>query len=303
MWLSREQKDTLSTEEKVHLVRQFAEMNPAGGVVLTGGEPFTKFEEVITLSTLCRQLNLLCVTNTNGTLAPICSIPRLLEFGPSHLVVSLDSWRPELHDYVRGRRGSFATTEAFVRALIQQRRQTAANVRISLSAILFDQTISESCLYIAYARELGVDGVTFQMLDRTFHRRGSLDKFFDRHWFADREAAKGALDELASRFEGDPFLMLGSEDFLGMKAYIDNPDALPSPVCGAHERNLVIDMHGNVQLCAYMTSLTAGRALGNARTATLDDLWNSPFAAEVRPIMAACVRPCGMLNCNRRGAA
>jgi radical SAM protein with 4Fe4S-binding SPASM domain len=302
MWLSQEASDTLNTVEKLGLVKQFAQMAPAGGVVLTGGEPFTKPEEVFALSGLCRALDLLSVVNTNGTTIPEGQIPRLLSEGPRHLVISLDSHRAALHDHVRGVTGSFDTTMRFVDGVLDGRRRVATDIRVYLSGIIFDRNIAECTSYIEFARELGVDGVTFQMLDRTFHLQGKVDKFFRRHWFSDPEAAKAAIDEIASRYEADPFLLLDQNDLRSMKAYIDHPLSLPDAVCGAHERNLVVDMHGNVQLCSYMTTLSGGRSLGNVREMPLLDIWNSEFADRMRPLMAACRRSCGMLNCNRKAA-
>jgi len=302
MWLSHEASDTLNTVEKLGLVKQFAQMAPTGGVVLTGGEPFTKPEEVFALSELCRALGLLSVVNTNGTTIKEGQIPRVLAEGPRHLVISLDSHRAALHDYVRGVAGSFDTTIRFIDAVLDGRQRVATDVRIYLSGILFDRNISECISYIEFARKLGVDGITFQMLDRTFWLQGKVDKFFQRHWFADPEAAKATIDEIADRYETDPFLLLDRYDLYSMKAYIDHPLSLPDAVCGAHERNLVVDMHGKVQLCAYMTELSGGRSLGNVREMPLLDIWKSEFADHMRPVMAACTRPCGMLNCNRKAA-
>ena len=300
MWISREEPTTLSTAEKLGLVTQYAQMAPGGGVVLTGGEPFTKLEEVIALSSACRDLGLLSVVNTNGTVIPPSAIPRLLAEGPKHLVISLDSQHASLHDYVRNTIGAFETTMSLIQSLIRYRSNAATDVKIFLSSILFDQNISDSPSYIEFAKDLGVDGVTFQMLEGTFQLRGKVDKFFERHWFTDSVLAKSAIDKLAALYEDDPFLLLSSDDLRSMKSYIDHPHTLPNPVCGAHERNLVVDMRGNVQLCAYMKTLSGGQPIGNVRKASLSEMWNSEFAANIRPLMATCKRSCGMLNCNRK---
>lgn len=300
MWLSHETAGTLNTVEKLDLVKQFAQMAPTGAVVLTGGEPFTKLQEVFALSRLCRNMDLLSVVNTNGTTIKDCRIPQLLAEGPQHLVVSLDSHHAALHDHVRGVPGSFNSTMRFIDAVLDCRRQVATDVKVYLSGILFDRNISESTSYIEFARKLGVDGITFQMLNRTFWLQGKVDKFFQQHWFTDAEAAKASIDEISDRYEADPFLLLDQYDLYSMKAYVDHPISLPNAVCGAHERNLVVDMYGNVQLCAYMTKLSGGRSLGSVREMPLLDIWKSEFACRMRPLMASCKRSCGMLNCNRK---
>jgi hypothetical protein len=49
-----------------------------------------------------------------------------------------------------------------------------------------------------------------------------------------------------------------------------------------------------------MNSLTGGRPLGNVRNSTLQEMWESEFAAQTRAIMNACRKTCGMLNCHRK---
>ena len=49
-----------------------------------------------------------------------------------------------------------------------------------------------------------------------FSFEAEVDKFFQRHWFSNPEAAKAAIDEIAGRYEADPFLLLGANDLRWM---------------------------------------------------------------------------------------
>jgi MoaA/NifB/PqqE/SkfB family radical SAM enzyme len=88
-----------------------------------------------------------------------------------------------------------------------------------------------------------------------------------------------------------------------MKLYVENPDFIGEQVCGSHERNIMIDQYGDVQLCFSMRGLMNGNALGNVRQTTLSELWTSNLAAEARGIMSNCRQNCGMLNCHRKQVA
>ncbi len=88
-----------------------------------------------------------------------------------------------------------------------------------------------------------------------------------------------------------------------MKLYVRDPDFLGEQVCGSAERNMMLDQHGNVQLCFFMRDLLGGRVLGNVRHSGLRELWESNLAAEARGVMARCRRSCGMLNCHRKQEA
>jgi len=133
--------------------------------------------------------------------------------------------------------------------------------------------------------------------------RSKTDRFFAKHWFEDRTDAKRWLGLLAERYANDPFLLLNNRDLAWMQRYVDSPHVLPQPVCGSHERNLMVDLQGNVQLCAYMKEISGGEVLGNVRTDSLARLWTSKQAAAMREIMEICAKPCGMLNCHRRQVA
>ncbi len=66
---------------------------------------------------------------------------------------------------------------------------------------------------------------------------------------------------------------------------------------------MMVDQHGNVQLCFFMRDILNGRALGNVRQSSLRQLCESGLATEARGVMARCRRNCGMLNCHRKQAA
>lgn len=305
MWATRETPGVLTTEEKLDLISQFSKLNPSGGVVFTGGEPFQKPDQLLSLSEACRDHGLLGVVNTNATYLSSELILRVLRTGPQVLVVSLDSHRSALHDYVRGVPGTFDRVTGVTTELVARRpsEPLASESRLYLSSILFNENIADCAEFIEFAKSLGVDGVTFQMLDRTFWLRSREDSFFEKHWFHDATSAKRSIDGLIAKYASDPFLLLDERDLEWMKLYIDNPHLLPEPVCGSHERNLMVDMYGDVQLCAYMKELLGGSSLGNARRSSLADLWRSKCAQEARPIMDSCRRPCGMLNCHRKQSA
>jgi hypothetical protein len=303
MWMNQDLPEVLATERKIGLIREFAAMTPHGGVVLTGGEPFMRERELFALSMTCRHENLLCVVNTNGTYITDEMVPRLLRDGPQHLVFSLDSMHAKSHDYIRGRVGTYQKVLAAVRQLLKERDANRSLTRIYISSILYDANIAESTAFVEFSRQLGIDGVTFQMLDRTFSSRSKRDKFFESNWFKYPEDAKYHVDTLANLYANDPFVLLSRRDFDWMKIYIDSPDILPVAVCDAHIRNFMIDMYGEVRLCSHMKEINQDRTLGNIAERSLEYFWNCDAASSVRSVMSNCTKTCGMLNCHRKAEA
>jgi MoaA/NifB/PqqE/SkfB family radical SAM enzyme len=301
MWRTKKEAHALSTQEKSNVIEQFAALNPKGAVVFTGGETYKDSEELFTLCLACRGHGLRTLTNTNGTYISEETAARTIACGPDIVVLSLDSHEERIHDFIRGVPGTF---RAVVRSIdrLTKLRQTGAGggPTVYISSILCDLTLYSAEDLVEFTRGLGVDGVTFQMLEHTFMLSGNTDCFFEQYWFRNTDRAKATLRELADRYSTDDFVLLSAEDFYWMGVYIDHPQTLPEPICGSHERNVWVDMYGETQLCAFMREIVGGRTLGNVRNNSLGNMLRSEFAQESRGIMDSCARTCGMLNCHRR---
>lgn len=305
LWQSRDSENTLTTEERIRLVEEMGALSSGGTIVLTSGETMLKGEEFFALTSACRRLGLHCFVNTNGTCLNGRNVGRLLREGPSTLSISVDSHRPELHDWLRGVPGIFDRVVDGIRRLISQ-RDMSHEIKVQMMSILFDRNIREIEDYVTFATELGVDGVVFQVLAPTFGNRSSQDLFFAEHFPRDPEmwdTAMGTILRLQS--EGAPILTAARDlnearDIAIRKSEGRFPEFTDIQVCDSGNRNLMIDRSGDVMLCFFMRSLTGGRPLGNVRTSTLREIWESEFATETRGIMNTCRKTCGMLNCHRR---
>lgn len=299
-WSTKEHAGILSTSEKAAVLTTYLRLNPAGAVVFTGGEPLLRAEQLLTLSGMCRDAGILSVVNTNaGEITPELA-EELIKRGPTYLVVSLDSHEEALHDQIRGVPGTFRQALRAIADLLRFRRLHGTATRIYFSSILCELNAAACCEFVHFAKNIGVDGVTFQALERTFSLASARDVFFEKNWFTDIGRTHAAFDRLAAEFLGDPFLLLSAQDLRWLKDYVASPDELPEPVCSSHERNLWIDMYGEARLCAYMHRLPIRPSLGNIRDQSLLELWTGDLAATARPIMDACRLSCGMLNCHRR---
>ena len=302
MWMSEEPPGTLTTEDKVALVDQFGGWAEHGVVVITGGEPFLKTEEVMAISRRARSYGLSVAVNTNGTLIPESLYADLLTEGPHYLVVSLDAPDAATHDWIRGRAGTYNAVVQTVQGLLAARkeRHPTSDVRVLVNGILCAETLPGALALVEFVRALGADGVMFQALARTFMNRAQGDPFFDQHRPRDLAIVDRVLDELIALRRSDRFLNTEVRDLEWMKLYFRDPDFISEPVCGSAHRNMMINMFGEQQLCFAMKGLLDGKHLGSVRSVALRQAWESPQAAQARSVMDACRKNCGMLHCHRR---
>jgi len=302
LWMTHEPAGTLTTDEKLNLVRQFGEFGERGVVVLTGGEPFRKPQEVMALSRAARVSGLSVAVNTAGTSIEPEQYEEILSAGPHYLVISLDAPRAEVHDWMRGCTGTFERAQSLIRDLARVRRQRLpqSDVKLLVNAILCRRTLPLALEHVEFVRRLGADGIMFQALARTFMNRIDGDPFFASQRPVDLDEVNRVIDALVDLRQSERFVCSEGRDLQWMKPYFRNPDFIGEPVCGSAHRNLMINMFGEIQLCFAMKDLLGGRCLGNVRDFSLRDVWLGAQAAEARRVMDACRRNCGMLHCHRR---
>lgn len=307
MWMTRDNpKKSLASKKKVEIIEQFHDLNPRGTVVFTGGETMKKTDEFFLLSEKCRELNLASAANTNGTyIINELIAQKCVDYGPQYLVVSLDSHLKEKHDYLRGQQGTFDQVIKSISLLLNAKAdsQSAKNVRIMINSILCDLNYQELDDLVHFAKKLDVDGITFQIIGRTFYKQTKNDPAFELFFPKDRTLFKQKIDEFANKYSCDSFVCTTKNDFEWMKLYVDNPDFIGEPVCSSHENNMMIDVYGEVQLCFGMRELLDGKSLGNVKKLSLRELWFSSIADDARNIMKECRKNCGMLNCHRKTEA
>jgi radical SAM protein with 4Fe4S-binding SPASM domain len=302
MWMLSDGEGALGVAERVDLIDQFARLSPGGEVVFTGGEPFRKKDELVSLVHACRAHGLRSSTNTNGSYLTPDSFDEILCHGPTFLVFSLDSHDPAIHDYHRGMPGSFQTTVGTITGLLARRRELQPQVPIEIltNTVVTGDNVAELATTLAFIEALGVDGMTLQILSPTFYRRGPTDVFYERHFSRDIPLAVDTLQGFIRNRRIHPRLRTTDTDLNWMQKYIAHRELLDEPVCGSHERNMMIDHRGDVQLCFNMKKLLGGRMLGNVRRESLNAIWSGEASASARSVMANCRQTCGMLNCHRK---
>lgn len=302
MWTTKEKEGSLTTQEKIQIIEGFKNVNPGGEVVLTGGETMKKYDEFFTLTKKCLELHLVCAANTNGSFINDANIEKILEEGPTYLVVSLDSHIEQYHDFSRGVKGIYKHVVSMLEKMVAVKRKNNYKTEIITNSVVFNENINYLQDFILFVENIGIDGCMFQMLSRTFYKKTAVDSFFDNHFFKDKANAVQQIQNVIDILDKHPIIRTTKQDFEWMKLYVYNPDFIGEQVCGSHERNIMIDSYGEIQLCFNMKKINNGKSLGNIRDYNNDvqKIWESKEANTIRAVMEHCRLNCGMLNCHRK---
>ena len=137
---------------------------------------------------------------TNSSYITNANLERMLVEGPELLYISLDSHLEKIHDYVRGVKGAYNQVTGTIKELVacKKNKYPHVNTKVYTNSVIFDENIEYWEHYIEFARkELGVDGVSFQMLSHTFFNQNKKgDHFFEKHFIRDIQRAHSIIDGL-----------------------------------------------------------------------------------------------------------
>lgn len=303
--MTKESPGALSQSDRSRILQEFSQIKRESGgtVVFTGGEPFLKKQEMKHLLAQCRELGLASSVITNASLLTEGDCEGLLDLELKHFGVSLDSLSAQTHDWIRGVAGTHELVTRFLRLYtsgLRNRRSQGQSLDsfAHVASILTQETLPHALELVKYAtEELGVDGVSFQALSPTFANSTGQDPFFEKHFPSDPAMVNEIFGQLQALVPTGKIYNTPT-DLEWMREYFLRRSNLIDPVCDSGNRNVIVNMYGDVQLCFSMKELVTGDFVGNVRRQSLGDILGSDSSGQAREKMANCRYSCGMLNCH-----
>jgi MoaA/NifB/PqqE/SkfB family radical SAM enzyme len=277
-------QDELPTSEARTLVGRLAD----GGVLslsFTGGEPLLRqdLEELVALAT-DRGMSTSLSTNALRLTRP--RVSGLAQAGLGTVFLSLDGARPETHDRVRGRHGSYervVRAAAMILALEQPRPRVVFNLTVN------GLNLSELTEVGDLAAEMGVDGFTLQPL----HSADDVSLAPARELMPRTEQLPELDGQIARLVRRHASLLPGPPGYVeGISEYFRDPSALYRYRCVAGHHTAVLDPLGDVYPCPLEF-----RRMGSLREGSLRQLWWSKEARAVRDAVRRGRHPVCWFNC------
>lgn len=305
MWMNVSPPNSLNIVEKENVVKQFAEFSPAGVIIFCGGELMLKEDEFLRLTKIAHEAKSRSIAFTNASLINENNYEKILKSGLSELCISIDGHIPEIHDFIRGVKGSFEHVTKTIKNLVELRKlyKLEDEITIMTNTTLFERNINQINEMLVLFKSLGVNGARFECLRHTTENRGkNSDPFYEKNFFNDKENAKRKINEFIEKHANDPFIKTPIDDWRWMEKYIDNTSFMSKkPVCGAFVQTLYIDETGYYQLCHKMDETFPNlNQLENFRNVSIKEFWNSEKAYNARLEMSSCLKNCGLIPGSRR---
>ncbi len=302
----------LSIERKLELLEEFAEIGGAT-MVTCGGEPMLDIDEYFALMQKCRSLGLKALSVINGTRVHNAAMAdRMIAEGPSEITVSLDSHVEEVHDRMRGVKGSFKVATKALRLLLEARAraslENAVQTKIYAMTIVCEEVwrgLNE--FYALVLNEIGADKLKLNIMQPSFGDTRGHDQFFGGQMIKDVDGLMKVLRACDAKYgiDRNPAWLKNVEMYF--RSVNKNKNALAGwgasrgtteQICNTYDRNIMVDLFGMARLC-FATGFPGMelKARGD-----LAKFWLEK-SLPIREKMLGCTRYCGISHSVRREPA
>lgn len=265
--------------------RVFSELADLGTRVLyiLGGEPMLR-RDIYDIISSASRLGMRVSMSTNGTLIGRSEAVRLRDSGVSEVQVSLDGPTEGINDSIRPP-ASFRAAVSAIRYLKE------VGLRVTIGVTLFSANEAYIKSMVDLAKELGVDGITFEALAP--FGRALVNGL--------RGPSGGVWGVILPLAASSPRISLSSMRFLMpvsllQESYRRSKELLGKvsyQTCPAGRSRMVIDANGDVYGCELLIGLT--KPEGNVRKSSVRELWRSGFR-DLRQRDLSSVEPCSSCN-------
>lgn len=274
---------------------QFKKYNRDGCVEFGTGEVFAHKKAVYPYLEYCKKIGLKVVIATNGTLVTEADV-EFIKGSTAAFIVSLDSHREAVHDFVRGA-GTLAKALPVLELLNNHGVPYTVNTVVSKLNI---DHLTE--MYDFFLSGKYFEQHCLNLISKSFFRKSEDDPFYDHYSFRtndEKDYAKHKLAEYAVYTRG--YRTSYSNEVHASTINLldaDNVDAFSLPMCNIFERSLIMLENGDLCLC-YQDCFPP---VGNITDKDFDlkNIWEGKHTQEQRKKMAQCLYSCGIFLCNNK---
>jgi len=147
---SSEQREELTTTEVYHVLDKLSTAG-IGMIDFGGGEPLLR-TDIFDILTYSKQLELYTSISTNGTLFDENCVKHLKTLNIDHVCISLDGAKPETHDHIRDKKGTYEKAISGIKNCVN------AGITTQISTVFMNSNINELRDIYTLLESLHVDG-------------------------------------------------------------------------------------------------------------------------------------------------
>lgn len=284
-FLHRNLEDELSTEKWKEIITKLNKWLDNFFLIIAGGEPLMRSDlcEIINFSHRLGNFNIL---STNGTLIDEQTADKLVASGLDTICVSLDGFKEETHNFLRGQGGHQKALNSI--GYLKNR------IKMQITTTIMDYNLDEILDLVEFAEINGI-GISFQGLFwRINNRKVYYDAQDNELWPKDIQKAECIMNKLITKKMKGGNIRNSVRHLKLIKSSYTQPPGSINYHCQSNKENFTVIVNGDVNLCGEFGSI------GNLISESPKDIWGSRKAAYVKEQITKCHFNCSFLTCRFR---
>jgi MoaA/NifB/PqqE/SkfB family radical SAM enzyme len=249
-----------------------------------GGEPFCR-DDFLELINFCYKNGVAVLITTNGTLIDKKASVELAKNKVFLINISLDGFKAETHDRLRGVQGTYGK-------VMQAIEYLKGKVPLQINTTVMDDNLDELLSLADFARKNRVM-ISFQPYNDKIYKVGVPENPQGKSFIpGDLKKIDYITEELCRLKKGNPYMVESCRQIRRIKGLYHGELSGKQGKCEVTGLSLKIRSRGEVLLCSYGSSL-AGGAIGNLATSSFRDIWRSAETHnKIRKMKECGIREC-----------
>jgi len=277
----RENKTELSADQWNEGFKQLKSVFGKFKICFSGGEVLLK-EDFFKILEFCAREGLLFGMTTNGITFNDITIKKFIDLNPININFSLDSLDETNYRKLRGV-PCLETVKSNIQKTIEYKRKVSSDMVITIKTVVTSKNIHELCQIAEYSKNLGIHGITFDMVKRRrfFGVENNIQEFEELFLMENSSIDKTVNELIEMKRAG--YKILNSEQ--SMKQWGKENIKTGIEICQVPLKNLYIDSQGDIQFCENIDII-----IGNINDSDLKLKLKS--SSKIKREMVTCKEPC-----------
>lgn len=290
----------LNTTQWFDIINAMSSWLGSTEITLNGGEIFLR-DDLFKIIDHLNKNNFCVAINSNGTLINEEVVDRLAQLPLSQLEISYYSLKPEVHDELRGTKGSWQKATKAIELLLAKRKKLAGSPLLLVAVMVNEKNYAELPEIIEWANENKI-WISLQSMDVNFCGAGKMTGGGMWHketplWPKDFESFHNVWQKVMSMKKDGATIYNRLEQLQLIERYYRDPFSINELDCYAGQMNYIVDCDGSVYLC-YRRG-----AIGSLLTSSPKNIWKGEEAKARREEFKSCLLTCRLMNCNYKSSA
>jgi radical SAM protein with 4Fe4S-binding SPASM domain len=264
-WRQDRYTDEMSLAEWQKALLSVRDFVPHPTVQFLGGEP-TIVPWFFDLIRFCAEHHIGWGVVTNGSTLSGSRVRQIVAAKPLNIDISLDSRKADLHDLVRGVRGSMNHVSDGIERLVHERRRSGWPFAIRIKATITRQTMGTLAGIVDWAETM--PGVLVDFSPVRLWREGEIEAMYPRGE-EEMQTLASAIDALIARKRGGGPIETSIAKLRAITEHFSfQKNRHGVSLCRVGLRSINIRPNGDVGHCWNFNHI------GNLRSASMADIWN-----------------------------